>query len=293
MYVIMGASGNTGRPITESLLEKGKKVRVISRNKENVADLIQKGAEAQIGDAADKKFLENAFLGAESVYAMIPPNYAAPDFFAYQKEQADSIANAIKVNSIKNVVTLSSVGAQLDQDTGVVFGLRYLEQKLDEISSLNKLHLRPTYFMENTLGMIPVIKNMGVMGSPVKGDLELNMIATKDIAEYAVKRLLAQDFNGHNTQYLLGKENLTYNKVAEIYGNAIGKKELKYVEFPEADFKKAMLQMGASENMADRMNLFIGVLNSGKVLSGIQRDQENTTPTSVEEFSKLFAEIYN
>ena len=279
MYVIMGASGNTGRPITESLLEKGKKVRVISRNKENVADLIQKGAEAQIGDAADKKFLENAFLGAESVYAM--------------KEQADSIANAIKVNSIKNVVTLSSVGAQLDQDTGVVFGLRYLEQKLDEISSLNKLHLRPTYFMENTLGMIPVIKNMGVMGSPVKGDLELNMIATKDIAEYAVKRLLALDFNGHNTQYLLGKENLTYNKVAEIYGNAIGKKELKYVEFPEADFKKAMLQMGASENMTDRMNLFIGVLNSGKVLSGIQRDQENTTPTSVEEFSKLFAEIYN
>jgi uncharacterized protein YbjT (DUF2867 family) len=293
MYVITGSTGNTSKPIALALLKAGNKVRVISRNAEKAKELIESGAELFVGDSTNAETLMNAFKDAEAVYALIPPNWAAVDFYEFQKNTADALAAAIEKNGVKYAVSLSSVGAQLHEDTGVVFGLHYMEEKFNKISGLNVLHLRPAYFMENTLAQAAVIKNMGIMGSPVKGDLNLSMIATKDIADYASKRLLKLDFKGVNAQYLLGQRDLTYNEVAGIYGEVIGKPDLKYVEFGYDDFKKSLMEYGASENMADRMNLFIKVLNSGKVSAGIKRDAESTTPTSIGEFSKIFTQVYN
>jgi len=293
MYVITGATGNTGKPIALSLLREGKNVRVICRNEEKAIELKERGAEIFSGDIADENFLSKAFEGAESVYAMIPPNWAAEDFYAFQQKIADATASAIKKNGVKYAVSLSSVGTHLEENSGVVFGLRYLEQKLNAIEGLNVLHLRPTYFMENVLGQIPVIKQHGIMGSPVKPDLVFNTIAAKDIADYAAKRLLAKDFSGKNIQYLLGQRDLTYNEIAKVIGNAIGKPELAYVEFPFEGFKHALLEIGASESFADSMNTFISKMNEGKVLGDVKRNAENTTSTSIEEFAKTFAYIFN
>jgi len=145
-------------------------------------------------------------------------------------------------------VSLSSQGAHLDRDSGVVLGLRKMEEMFNSIEGLNTLHLRPTSFMENTLGMIGLIKQAGIMGSPIKGDLSFPVIATRDVAAYAAKRLLALDFAGHNVQDLLGAREVTYPEMARVYGSAIGKPDLKYVEFPYADYKQSLTtQAGASE----------------------------------------------
>jgi uncharacterized protein YbjT (DUF2867 family) len=276
-----------------ALLKAGKRVRVLSRTEDKVKELKAQGAEVMVGESNDVNYLTKAFTGATAVYAMIPPNFAATDFTDYQKKFADAVAEAVKKCNVKYVVSLSSVGTHLEEHSGVVFGLRYMEQKLDAISGLNTLHLRPTYFMENTLGQVGVIKQMGVMGSPVKADLNLSMIATKDIADYAFKRLNSLNFSGKNVQYLLGQRDLTYNEVASVFGKAIGKPDLKYNEFPAAAFKQALMLMGTSENLADNMNRFIDHLNKGKVLEDAKRDAESTTPTSIEEFAHTFAYVYN
>jgi len=289
----MGASGNTGKPLAMALLKAGKRVRVLSRTEDKVKELKAQGAEVMVGESSDVNYLTKAFTGATAVYAMIPPNFAATDFTDYQKKFADAVAEAVKKCNVKYVVSLSSVGTHLEEHSGVVFGLRYMEQKLDAISGLNTLHLRPTYFMENTLGQVGVIKQMGVMGSPVKADLKLSMIATKDIADYAFKRLNSLNFSGKNVQYLLGQRDLTYNEVASVFGKAIGKPDLKYNEFPAAAFKQALMLMGTSENLADNMNRFIDHLNKGKVLEDAKRDAESTTSTSIEEFAHTFAYVYN
>lgn len=293
MYVITGATGNTGKIITEKLLAEGKKVRIISRSEEKAKDLVAKGAELFIGDQEHLDTLQKAFDGAHTVYAMLSPNWSAPDFFAYQKQAVDTMAEAISKSGIKNVVSLSSVGAQLEENTGVVYGLNYMETKFNSMANINVLHLRPTYFMENIFGQIHVIKNNGIMGSPVKADLSFPMIATKDIGEYAYKRLSALDFAGKGYQYLLGPRNVTYKEVAKIIGEAIGKPDLQYVEFPYEGLKQALLGMGASESLADNMNKFVEVLNSGRAAHGVVRDDESTTPTSLEEFAKTFAYVYN
>lgn len=293
MYVIFGATGNTGKPLTLSLLSEGKKVRILSRDANKAAELVEKGAELLTGDTLDLNFLIDAFKGATAAYILIPMDWTTKNYYQHQVNYSDTIAEAIEKSGVKYVVTLSSVGTHLESGSGVVFGLRYMENRINQIPGINALHLRPTYFMENLFGSLSTIKDMGMIFSPMQGDMPLTMIATKDIGNYAAKRLSALDFSGSGFQYLLGKRDLTYNEVAKVIGNAVGKPETQYVQVSYDEYKKGMLSMGSSESLADAMNEFIAAYNEGKIGSDAIRDESNTTPTSIEDFAQVFSYVYN
>lgn len=292
MYVITGATGNTGKVITSTLLEAGKKVRIIGRDAEKAKELTENGAELFKGSTDDVELLKKAFDGATAVYAMLPFGIQAEDYRAFQQKHTRAIAEAMEACKVKYVVSLSSQGAHLESGSGVVLGLHKMEQLFNRIEGLNTLHLRPGYFMENTLSMVGLIKEAGIMGSPIKGDLSMPVIATKDIANYAAKRLLALDFEGHNFQDLLGAQNETYFEMAKVYGTSIGIPDLNYVEFSYEDFKSAFMSMGASESVADNLNEFIERLNAGEIVIS-EHNIENTTPTTIEEFAQTFSYVYN
>lgn len=291
-YVIIGATGNTGKPIALGLLEAGKKVRIVSRHAEKARELIEKGAEHHAGNTSDVAFLKKVFEGADALYTLIPFDAAAEDYTAMQELNARSIFEAIKGSTIKHVVTLSSVGAHLSSGAGVVQGLHYMEQLFNTLDGVNVLHLRPTYFMENTLGMIGMIKMMGIIGTPMKGDLKIPMVATKDIAVVGLKHLLALDFTGKSHEYILGAGDYSYNEVAQIYGKAIGKPDLAYVQFPYEDAKMAMIQMGMGESVSGKLIEFVKSMNEGRIQEDLKRTPENTTPTTVEEFAHVFKMVY-
>ncbi len=292
MYVITGATGNTGSIIASALLEAGQKVRIIARDAEKAKDLTDKGAKLFQGSTNDVDFLKKAFDGATSVYAIIPMDMQAADYTAFQMEHVNAIAEAMEVCNVKNVLALSSQGAHINSGSGIILGLHNMEERFNQIEGLNTLNLRPCYFMENTLGMVGLIKDSGIMGSPIKTDLLFPIIATKDIANYAAKRLLALDFEGNNHQDLLGARNVTYAEMAKVYGTAIGKPDLNYVQFPYEDFKGAFMGMGASESVADKMNEFLVKLNAGEIFIA-ERNEANTTPTTIEEFAQTFSYVYN
>ena len=294
MYVITGSTGNTGKIIASKLLDAGKKVRIISRSAEKAKELTDKGAELFLGDTTDVALLKKAFDGATAVYAMLPMDWQTTDYTESQMANSKAITEALQECKVKYVVSLSSQGAHLESGSGVVLGLHKMENMFNQVAGLNTLHLRPSYFMENTLGMVGLVKQAGIMGSPIKADLSFPVIATKDIAAYAAKRLLALDFDGHNVQDLLGSREVTYPEMTNVYGTAIGKPDLSYVEFAPADFKHAMVnQMGSSESVADNLNEFIKVMNEGKVMANATRNLESTTPTSIEEFAHTFQYVYN
>ena len=292
MYVITGATGNTGSIIASTLLDAGKQVRIIARDAEKAKDLIEKGAELFQGSTNDFEILKKAFAGANTVYVVIPMNMQAVDYTAFQMEHVNAIAEAMEACNVKNVVALSSQGAHINSETGIILGLHNMEERFNQIEGLNTLNLRPCYFMENTLGMVGMIKESGIMGSPIKADLSFPIIATKDIGNYAAKRLLALDFEGKNHQDLLGARDVTYSEMAKVYGAAIGKPDLNYVQFPYADFKGAFMGMGASESVADKMNEFLVKVNAGEIFVA-ERNDENTTPTSIKDFSHTFKYIFN
>ncbi|HZU41735.1 MAG TPA: NmrA family NAD(P)-binding protein [Terriglobales bacterium] len=284
MFVVTGASGNTGSVVADQLLASGQKVRVVSRDPKHLASLIQRGAEPFAADLTDTPALARAFEGARGVYVLIPPKIDAPDIRGYQEKVSDSIAAALAAAKVSYAVALSSIGADKPAKTGPVLGLQKFEEKLNRISALNVLFIRAGYFMENLLPQVGVIQNFGMMAGPVRGDLRLPMIATRDIGAFAGDVLAKLDFTGKQTRELLGQRDVTYNEIAPIIGNAIGQPGLQYQQLPGAQLKPALTQMGMSPNMADLLLEMAESLNSGYMAALEPRSPQNTTPTSIEEF---------
>ena len=286
MYVITGATGNTGSVAAKRLLEQGKKVRVIGRSAEKLKALAAEGAEPFVANVSDGAALTKAFTGAEAVYAMVPPDLAAKDVKAYRKGITDAYVQAITGSGVKHVVTLSSIGADKPDRTGPVVGLHELEERFNSIPGLNVLHLRAGYFMENTLSQVTSIKTIDKTTGPVRPDLKLPLIATKDIGAEAASALLRLDFQGHQTRELQGQRDLNYNEITAIIGKAIGKPDLEYVQVPDAQLRPILIHLGMSENMADMLLEMAGALNSGHMMALEPRTAQNTTPTSFEAFVK-------
>jgi uncharacterized protein YbjT (DUF2867 family) len=286
MYVVTGATGNTGRVVANRLLDQGKQVRVIGRNQERLHPFVARGAEASVADVSDQAALTRAFTGAEGVYVMIPPNATSQDFRSEQRRVAKAIAGALESAQVKHAVALSSIGADKEAGTGPVAGLHEFEEILNRVAGLNVLHLRAGYFMENTLGQAEAISKMGYAVGPLRGDLKLPMIATSDIGNKAAELLLALDFKGKQTHELLGQRDLSMDEAASIMGKAIDKPNVKYVQLPSEQIQPVFLQLGMSPNVAGLILEMAAGLNSGHMRALEPRTKENTTPTSFETFVK-------
>lgn len=292
MYAITGATGNTGKRIAEALMAKGERVRVVGRSKEKLKDLAERGAEPFVASLDDAGAMTRAFTGVKAVYAMIPPSYAEPDFRGYQNRVGQVLADAVSAARVSHVVNLSSIGAHLSQGGGPINGLYDQEQRLNRLGGVHILHLRPTFFMENFFFNVGLVKQAGINGTPLRADLAIPMIATPDIAEVATRRLLALDFSGKTTQELLGPRNMTMTEATRILGQAIGKPDLPYVQFPYEDAEKAMVGMGLSLDVARAFNQMYLAFNEGIIRPTEPRSATNTTPTSFESFAKTFAKVY-
>jgi uncharacterized protein YbjT (DUF2867 family) len=284
MYVVLGASGNTGQVVAKNLLARQQKVRVVGRNSAHLQPLAAQGAELFVGDVTDPSALTKAFQTADSAYVMIPPNPTSNDPLDYEGRASNAIAAAVKNAGIKNVVSLSSIGADKADRTGPVLGLHNLEQKLNQIDGPNILHLRAGYFMENTLPQVRTIRMAGSVIGPLRPDLKLSMIATRDIGAAAADALLSLDFRGKQTRELLGQRDLDYTEIAAIIGKAIGKPNLGYVHAPDDQVRSAMVQMGMSEKFVGLLLEMCASLNSGYMRALEPRTPRNTTPTSYETF---------
>jgi uncharacterized protein YbjT (DUF2867 family) len=292
MYVILGATGNTGSVVARRLLDRGKSVRVVGRDNKRLAPFVNRGADAFATDILDTDALSRAFAGAQGVYALIPPNMSSPDFRAYQDRVTESIAKALEKGSVAHAVTLSSVGADKPDKTGPVVGLHKMELRLAQVRGLNALHLRAGYFMENTLAQIGIIRGFGMMAGPVRADVPLPMIATRDIGAAAAEALLRLDFK-QQTQELLGPREVTYAEAAKIIGLAIGKQDLTYVQLPDEQVIQAMTGMGMSRNMAELLCEMSAAINNGYMKALEPRSEKNTTPTTFETFvEEVFLPAY-
>jgi uncharacterized protein YbjT (DUF2867 family) len=294
MITIMGASGKTGRVAAETLLKQGEKVRVVARSKEHLKALSDKGAEAAVGDALDAKFLSSAFKGSDAVYTLMPPNVTHPDFPAYQDQIGETMIKAIKDSGVKHVVFLSSVGAERATGTGPITGLYRHEKRLAAVPGLNTVTLRAGYFFENHFMSLALIKHQGINGSAMAGNYAFAQIASSDIGAAAAQLLHARDFKGFVVRELLGQRDLSLDEATRILGAAIGKPDLKYVQFPYEAALDAMVSAGLSKSMAALYVEMSKGFNEGLVKSVEPRGAQSTTATRFEDFAtQVLAPAYN
>ena len=293
-YAITGGAGNISRPLTEILLEEGHQVTVIGRNAVHLKPLVDKGAVAAIGSIEDTEFLQQAFEGAQAVYTMVPPNFAATDMKSFAHQVALNYINAINANGIKYVVNLSSMGAHLMDGAGPVSGLARGERAFNNLHHVHIRHLRPGYFYQNFLGNIGMARQMNIIGGNFSIPAGRFPLAdTIDIAQAAGEELLQLNFTGHSVRYIVSDETGT-EQIAETIGRAIGKPDLRWVKFPDDQALNGLQQAGFPDEVARNYIEMGQALDSGKIME----DYWNHRPSSLgkiklDQFAKQFAAIYH
>jgi uncharacterized protein YbjT (DUF2867 family) len=221
MFVIMGATGNTGSAVAETLLSWKQPVRIVVRSADKTASWKAKGAEIAVASLDDVSALTKAFEGANGLYLLVPPNYGASLWLADQRARMDRAAEAVKSSGIGHVVFLSSVGGHIAEGTGPIRAARSGEQKLGEVAK-NLTILRPCYFMENWAPGIGIAKSQGILSTFIAPRVKVPMIATKDIGRVGAEQLMAGG-TGKQIVELAGPEEYTPDEVAAALGQILGK----------------------------------------------------------------------
>jgi uncharacterized protein YbjT (DUF2867 family) len=284
MIAVMGASGNVGSKVTNRLLEGRQDVRVFGRSAERLEAFGRRGAEVVVGNAISVDDLQELFRGVAAALVVLPDDVADPHYAANRSEMSRAITQALRDQQVGHVVLASSIGADHDRGVGPVAGLHELEVLLFGLEDGNVLSLRAAWHMENLLANLPMIQAQRINGSAIRADHAFPMIATIDIAERAAQLLLHRKFTGHTVETILGPEDVSMRQATIALGAALGIPDVPYVEFPPDGVKAALQGIGMSEEVASLLVESQIAINEDRVLEGVTRTPETTTPTRLGEF---------
>jgi uncharacterized protein YbjT (DUF2867 family) len=290
--LIVAVTGHIGAKLAARLVQLGHQVTGIGRNRANFDSLGLSGVTFRQGDATDESFLTARLREADAAFVLIPPNFTAVDNVVYYDEAGAAIARSIRGAGIRYVVNVSSSAIASGAASWPIGPLHRQEQRLDQVPGLNVLHLRGAYFMENLLVNRPLIQAMGIMGSSIRADLPIPMVATRDMAEAAAEALDRLAFRGSTVQELLGPRDYTLTEVARIIGRAIGRPDLPYVQFSYEEGKQGMQQAGLPANLAELYSEVSRGMNEDGTMNRAIRTPQNTTPTTLEQFAQSVREAF-
>lgn len=221
MFVIVGATGNTGSVVVETLLSRKQPVRVIVRSAEKGAGWKAKGAEVAVASLDDVSAITKAFKGANGVYLLVPPNYGAEAWLADQRARMDRAAEAVQKSGVQHVVFLSSVGGHISGGTGPIRAASYGEHTLEAVAKTITI-LRPSYFMENWAPVIGAAKAEGVLPTFIAPQAKIPMTSTKDIGRIGAEHLMAGG-RGKQIVEMAGPAEYSPDEVASALGQILGK----------------------------------------------------------------------
>ncbi|WP_169927227.1 NmrA family NAD(P)-binding protein [Labilithrix luteola] len=189
MFVIAGATGNTGSVVADTLLAQGKKVRVLVRDAAKGEAFRKRGADVFVLPSLDDEAgLTRALTGAEAAYILSPPDVASSSFLADRRKTFDVVKRAVDASGVGHVVLLSSIAAHRDHGTGPILSVAYAERVLRETKA-KLTFVRASYFLENWAPVLAATAD-GKLPTFLPADLTIPMVATKDIGLVAAKALL-------------------------------------------------------------------------------------------------------
>lgn len=250
--IVTGSLGHISKPLTAGLVQKGHTVSVISSNPEKQKDIEALGAAAAIGSLQDVDFLAAAFAGADAVYTMVPPaNYFDHnlDLLEYYHNLGNNYAQAVQQSGVKRVVNLSTIGGNLEKDSGILLGAHNVEEILNKLpSEVAITHMRPTSFYYNLYGYVDMIKQKGVIAANYGAENTIPWVSPIDIAAAIAEEILTP-MVGRKVRYVVSEE-LTGNETASILGAAIGKPDLKWVLITNEQTQSGLEAIGMAPHIA-------------------------------------------
>ena len=283
MYVVAGATGNTGSVVAESLLAQGRPVTVIARSEEKGRAWASKGAKVAVGTLEDSENLTRILKGAEGAYLLTPPNFSAPDFLTERKSIAESIARAVRDSGIPRVVLLSSIGAQHPSGTGPIVSA-YISEAALEAATKNVTFIRAGYFLENWAPILPAVKENGILPTLLIPDRKIPMIATRDIGQVAAESLL-HPARGRRVVELAGPQEYSPEDIAATLSTLLHR-DVRVQAIPPSAGVEMFKSLGFSEANARLFQEMYAAINSGFVDYERQGAELRRGTTSAEQVLK-------
>ena len=279
MIVITAPTGSIGHQVLENVLRGAEPVRVIAREASTLPAKVRERVEVVEGSHSDADVVNRAFEGADTLFWLVPADPKAKSVEAAYVDFSRPAADAIKRLGVKRVVDITALGRGTPHADHAGFVTASLA--MDDLIASTGVDFRPLTmpsFMDNILRQLGPIKAKGVFFSPIDGNLKLPACATRDIAATAARLLLDPSWHGQAHVAVLGPEDLSFNDMAAIMSEVLGKP----VRFQQISFEAYMAQfltLGMSDAMAQGMTDMARAKNEG-LDNAEPRTPENTTPTS-------------
>ncbi|KAJ3550386.1 hypothetical protein NMY22_g524 [Coprinellus aureogranulatus] len=207
-FLITGGASQIGTVVARLLKEAGKKVIIASRS-----GSVPDGYESVKFDWTDESTLDAPFTRGEpiqGVYIMVPPGFFDPS------ENIIAFIDKAVAHGVKRFVVLAGSAIEKHHDAAKVW--RYLDDK-----QLDYFVLRPTAFMENFHKFDgPSIRERNEFTTVIP-TAKVPFVSAEDIGRVAFKALTSEK-NDRTDQYVVGPELLTYDQVADILSEVLGRK---------------------------------------------------------------------
>ncbi|ANY09109.1 NmrA family NAD(P)-binding protein [Pseudonocardia sp. HH130630-07] len=270
-------TGNVGSRVVRLLAQAGVRPVVLTRDPARLPADLSGLVEPVAVDQTDRSGVVRATVGADRVFWVNPPAPPGGDPLAGHAACAAAVAAAVRENGIGGVVFQSSGGAELRHGAGEIDGLGATEEALDATGA-PVVHLRCGYFMTNLLPAAEEIAD-GVLSTPWALDHPLPWVAPRDIGEVAVARLLGPLGPGRSVQAVHGPEDLTFDRVARILGEVLGR-AVTARHVPGPAFRAALGALGMNAAEVDAVAGMSAGLGAGFRPEQV-RDAVSTTPTTL------------
>jgi uncharacterized protein YbjT (DUF2867 family) len=279
MIVITTPTGLIGHQVLDNLLDSGEALRVIARDPSALPAKVRDRLDVVEGSHSDAAVVDEAFADADAVFWLTPPDPQAPSVEAAFVGFTKPAAAALKRHSVKRVVGVSALGRGTPwaARAGYVTGSLAMDDLIASSSVAYRALTNPS-FMDNIVRQAESIKKQGMLFSPIAGDRKLPSVATRDAAAIASGLLLDERWSGVDEIPLLGPEDLSFNDMAEIISEVLGK-EVRFKQTTFEAYKERFVGFGMSAAMAQGMADMAWAKNEG-LDNAVQRTPQNTTPTS-------------
>lgn len=257
MIVVSGVTGQTGAVVARHLVAAGRAVRGLSRNPEATVP----GGSLATVDLADTEALTAQLGEAEAFYAVLPPQWGAPDMFEATAPIVDGLVGAIEAADVPRVVVLSSVAVQEPEGTGPIRALRPLEARLATRPGVT--FLRAAYFVEN-LGSVVDSVRQGQLPTFWEPSQAVSAVSVADIGRTAAELLQQSPTDAPRVVQLAGPDDVSFSEVARQFGTLLGR-QVDPLPLPPRAITPTLQEMGAG-HLAE----LYGELNEG-IATGVVR----------------------
>jgi uncharacterized protein YbjT (DUF2867 family) len=235
LVLVAGATGKQGGAVARSLLDRGFRVRGLTRNpqKPEAQALTEQGVEVVQGDMEDRSDMDRVLDGAYGVFSV--QNFLETGYDG-EVQQGKTVADAAKAAGVEHFV-YSSVGSAHRQT-----GIRHFESKWEVEEHVRQIGLpytilRPVFFMQNWEMMREMILG-GTLTQPLDPDKPFQQVAVEDVGAFAAITFERPDEWIGREVDLAGDEQ-TMPEIAETFGRVAGK-EIGYYQVPWDQFEEQM-----------------------------------------------------